>query len=192
MAEFLLIRHGRTGSNIERRYASCPDEPLCPEADAEIAALSRSGVLPSVDAVYSTSALRCRRTAELLFPEMELGECRMRELDFGIFEGKNADELLGDRLYECWLESGCMGDIPGGDSVSQFKERCCDEFLRIAGSFRGRRAALVIHGGNIMSIMERFALPKRDFYDYHVPNCGWFLCRLEGGALLIQRGSRIL
>jgi len=79
MVRFLLIRHGKTQGNLERRY-------ICP----------------------------------------------MGEIDFGLFKGKNADDLLGDEDYEAWLETGCMGDIPGGDSVSLFKERCFDAFGHIA------------------------------------------------------------
>jgi alpha-ribazole phosphatase len=48
-------------------------------------------------------------------------------------------------------------------------------------------SALVIHGGNIMAILEKYALPQRDFYAYHIPNGGFILCRYENGALYIER-----
>ena len=37
-------------------------------------------------------------------------------------------------------------------------------------------AALVIHGGTIMNIMEKYALPKKEFYEWHVGNgCGYLV-----------------
>lgn len=113
----------------------------------------------------------------------------MREIDFGIFKGKNSDELIGDKEYGIWLETGCMGDIPGGDSVLGFKDGCCEIFQNIAEKSQAGITALIIHGGNIMAILERFALPKKDFYSYHIPNCGYFLCRWENGGLIIEDGA---
>ncbi|MBS5084331.1 MAG: histidine phosphatase family protein, partial [Clostridiales bacterium] len=37
------------------------------------------------------------------------------------------------------------------------------------------RAAVVVHGGTIMSIMEAFAVPKKAFYDWQVKNARGFL-----------------
>lgn len=189
MSYFLLIRHGKTQGNLERRYIGDLDEPLCTEGLHDVETLAQSGNIPPIDVLKSGFALRCRQTAELLFPDMTYDLCPMSEIDFGVFKGKNADDLMGDKDYEAWLETNCKGDIPGGDSVSAFKERCCDIFRRIAETSGEGTTALVIHGGNIMAILERFALPKQDFYAYHIPNCGFFLCRREDGALIVERKS---
>jgi|GEM_PF-2556090 len=185
--KFLLIRHGKTQSNLEHRYIGGPDEPLCTEGLQGVETLARSNNLPPVSALMSGPALRCRQTAELLFPGMRYTICPMAEIDFGVFKDKNAGDLLGDMDYEAWLETGCMGDIPGGGSVSAFKEHCCNTFQHIAETSGEGTTALVIHGGNIMSILEQFALPEQDFYAYHAPNCGFFLCNYEKGKLTIER-----
>ena len=186
MAEFLLIRHGKTAGNAERRYIGDPEEPLCGEGLRSVQALAQSGVLPPVEAVFSGTALRCRQTAEILFPGARVMDCALSEIDFGLFKGKTADELKDDDEYAAWLETGCMGDIPGGESVSAFKDYCCEIFQDIAAESPNGTTAMVVHGGNIMAILERFARPKKDFYDYHVPNLGRFLCRLEKNGLIIE------
>ena len=186
MAKFLLIRHGKTAGNAERRYIGDPEEPICEEGLKAARELAQSGVLPPVEAVFSSTALRCRQTAEILFPGARVMDCALSEIDFGLFKGKTADELKDDDEYAAWLETGCMGDIPGGGSVSAFKNHCCEVFQGIAAENRNGTTAMVVHGGNIMAILERFALPKKDFYDYHVPNLGRFLCRLENGGLIIE------
>jgi alpha-ribazole phosphatase len=189
MKRFLLIRHGATLGNLERRYLGDPGEPLCEEGARAIKALRKNGVLPKVSAVYCGPALRCRQTAELLFPGMDCVPCQMAEIDFGVFKGKNAEDLRGDIAYGTWLGSNCTGDIPGGESVTAFKERCCETFLNIAEISGEGITALVIHGGNIMTILERLAQPKQDFYSYHVPNGGYYLCRWENNFLTIERKS---
>ena len=189
MAQFLLIRHGKTQGNLKRRYIGDPAEPLCDEGRQGAQALRKSGGLPPIDTLMSGPALRCRQTAELLFPNKLYTICPMVEIDFGVFKEKNVVDLLGDQDYEAWLKTNCRGDIPGGDSVSAFKEQCCDTFWHIAETSGFGITALIIHGGNIMAILERFALPKRDFYEYHVPNCGFFLCRWEKKALTVERKS---
>jgi alpha-ribazole phosphatase len=185
--KFLLIRHSATQSNLERRYIGSPAEPLCPEGINRAKTLAASGRLPAVGSLISGPALRCRQTAELLFPGKNFSLCQMSEIDFGLFKGKNAAGLLGNTNYERWLETGCLGDIPGGESVVAFKEQCVNTFLDIAGASHEGTAALVIHGGNIMAILESLALPKQEFYAYHLPNCGFFLCSYEKGHLRIEK-----
>jgi alpha-ribazole phosphatase len=187
MARILLIRHGKTQGNLERRYLGDPNEPLCAEGIQALEELAASGVLPSVAALYAAPALRCRRTAELLFSGTPMIGCPMREIDFGVFKGKNAGDLLGSEDYERWLDTGCMGDIPGGESVTAFKARCCETFESIAEAHKEGITALILHGGNIMAILERLGRPKRDFYDYHVPNGGFFLCRRDNGTLTVEK-----
>ena len=51
-------------------------------------------------------------------------------------------------------------------------------------------AALVVHGGTIMNIMENYALPKREFYEWHVGNgCGYLV---ELDSFLWGKDRRIL
>ena len=186
---FVFIRHGKTVGNLEGRYLGDLNEPLCVEGILEAETLLHSGTLPPIEALVSGPALRCRQTAQMLFPGVDYTSCPLVEIDFGIFKGKNADDLLGDKAYEQWLDTNCTGDIPGGDSVVDFKKWCCDTFERIAETSLPGTTALVIHGGNIMAILEKYAYPKQDFYEYHIPNCGHILYRYENGALFIERGG---
>ena len=41
--------------------------------------------------------------------------------------------------------------------------------------------AVVVHGGTIMAILERFGTPKKNYFDYQVKNgCGYRLTPVEG------------
>ena len=119
--------------------------------------------------------VRCvawRQTAELLFPQMPYTVVDgLIETDFGRFEGKSADELSGDPAYQAWVDAMCLTPIPDGESVADFKIRCCEAFTETIRTVPdGSRVGFVVHGGVIMAIMEAYARPKRDFYAYHIGN----------------------
>jgi len=93
------------------------------------------------------------------------------ETDFGRFEGKSADKLSGDPAYQAWVDAMCLTPIPGGESVADFKIRCCEAFTETIRTVPdGSRVGFVVHGGVIMAIMEAYARPKKDFYAYHIGN----------------------
>jgi len=65
----------------------------------------------------------------------------------------------------------CLTPIPEGESVTDFKTRCCEAFTETIKNVQdGSRVGFVVHGGVIMAIMEAYARPKKDFYAYHIGN----------------------
>ncbi len=185
----LLIRHAEVQGNIEQRYIGRTDQPLCPQGELTARALYERG-LPKPDALYVSPYIRCRRTAELLFPHMQKQVVQeLRECDFGEFEGKTAAELSGDLRYAAWLDSGCAGDIPGGESPAEFMSRAADALCGIiARSGPGETVAVVTHGGCIMAMLTLLALPRREFYDWRIRNCAPVICRCTGGHLSVEGG----
>lgn len=170
MNHIYFIRHGATAGNLEKRYIGRTDEPLCELGVSQAKRLRAYNI--QADHVFVSPALRTRQTAAILFPQSKLEIMEsLAETDFGIFEGKNAEELSDIFEYQAWVDSGCLAAIPGGESVSNFKKRCCEAFYCMMQRVPdGKTAAFVIHGGGIMAILEKFAWPKRDFYDYHIGN----------------------
>ena len=108
----------------------------------------------------------------------------LRETDFGIFEAKTADELIDDIDYVNWLESMCLDPIPQGERVDDFKNRCCKAFLECVEKLpQDCKVAFVVHGGVIMSTLERFCKQGKSFYDYHIKNGEYICCKFEDGVL---------
>ena len=186
MKKLFLIRHGATAGNLEKRYIGRTDEPLCPEGIRQALYLREQGL--QVDCLFVSPALRARQTAELVFPDMPyLVRDGLMETNFGVFEGKTAAELGGNPAYQAWVDSGCTAPIPGGESVDAFKARCCHTFQGILEEMAEEcSAALVMHGGGIMAILEAYACPAREFYTYHIPNGAYVGCRYTGGMLQIE------
>ena len=182
MINIIFIRHGATAGNLEKRYIGRTDEPLCPLGIAQAEKLTGKF---KPDYLFASPMLRTRQTARIIFPGMEavfLEE--MRETDFGVFEGKTADELQRNDDYVNWLDSMCLDPIPEGERVEDFKNRCCKCFLETVENIPdGSTLAFVVHGGVIMSTMERFAEPKKSFYDYHIKNGEFILCEYHNKTI---------
>ena len=163
-----LIRHFKTRGNCEGRYVGGrTDEAILDEQE-------QIPVLPEVEVVYSSPMLRCIQTSKLLFPQKT--PIRMegfRECDFGLFEYKTYKELAEEPKYQAWIDSGGMLPFPEGEDSIEFRHRCYETFKRVINRCMEENhesIAIIVHGGTIMSIMERFEEEKKTFYDYHVEN----------------------
>ncbi len=174
-----LIRHGSTAGNLEKRYVGTTDEPL---TDGAVHALKELQVCPGADqearAVIVSPLRRCIETARLLFPQEKLRIAEdLRECAFGKFEYKNYQELSGDPDYQAWIDSGGELPFPGGESRAAFADRCCRAFVQACVDAQQdgyKEAVFVVHGGTIMAVMERFALPHRPYFEWQVKNAEGF------------------
>ena len=186
MINIFFIRHGATEGNLRRCYIGRTDEPLCEAGVAKVEALRKRGL--SVDKLFVSPLLRTRQTAGILFPEMSYTVVDgFAETDFGRFEGKSADELSGDPAYQAWVDAMCLTPIPEGESVADFKMRCCKAFAETIRTVPdGSRVGFVVHGGVIMAILEAYARPKRDFYAYHIGNGACLACAYDGHVLTVK------
>ncbi len=128
-----LIRHGKTAGNLEKRYIGCgTDEPLCTEGILEIRKYLTDGHYPAADKLYVSPMRRCRETAAIVYPELDLiPVADFRECDFGRFEGKNFRELTGDPEYQAWIDSSGTLPFPEGESREAFVRRTWEAFCSV-------------------------------------------------------------
>ncbi len=171
MMEVVLIRHGMTNGNLEKRYiGGRTDEPLCTTGRERLCHHS----YPEVDAVIVSPMLRCIETASLIYPDYRvIEEEKFRECDFGAFEGFTAKELEQDPRYQEWINSMGTAAFPGGEDPEKFQQRCRTGFLEVLEFSRRLgfyKVAIICHGGTIMSVMSSFAKPKKDYFDFQVKN----------------------
>lgn len=190
----LLIRHGKTKGNSERRYIGRTDEPLSCEGREEAEKVS-----PDISRkqVYVSPLLRARQTAAILFPNAEqLVLPGLRETDFGDFEGRTADEMVNDMAYREWVDGMCLGTCPNGESREDVSRRAVAAFIeavREAETTGEDDIVFVTHGGVIMSILEELAVPKKDYYEYQLKNlCGWQAeCIWDDGMLQLYGACQV-
>ena len=160
-----LIRHGRTEWNDTGRYQGQTDLPLSNEGAAE---LVRADFSPKT--VYVTPLKRTQETARIIFPDArQIGLDDLRELDFGVFEGRTYIEMENDDDYRAWVEDNCRGRCPGGESREEFAARICAAFEKLMDESEDD-VVIVAHGGTQMSVMERFAVPHEPYFSRNAKN----------------------
>lgn len=180
--QIFLIRHGMTEANKQLRYAGSTDVPLCAEGIAEAEAL---GGITGVKKVYVTPLIRTQQTARILFPAAEQTVVHaLREMDFGDFENRSAEEMKDDGQYRAWVDGSCLAPCPNGESMDAFSSRVCAGFVQCLEARQDKEtpAIFVVHGGTIMSILREYARPRVGFYDVHAKNCQGFRCALSPAA----------
>ena len=186
--ELILIRHGTTQGNLEKRFVGVLDVPLAPQG--EELARRVSPTLPRVEHIYRSPLLRCRQTAQLLWPDTEMTVIQgLRETDFGPFEGKNHQELKDDPLYQAWIGKGDrlnFAAMPVGETAQQVVERvsaALAELVKDAAAHGYERVGVVSHGGALMGLLSKYGRPEREYYDWMCPNCGGFRMALDPDTL---------
>lgn len=180
MLKIIFIRHGKTYGNTLGRYiGGRTDEPLCEEGIR----LLKEKNYPEAEHVYVSPMKRCRETAEYIYPEtqQEVNEL-LKECDFGTFENKNYKELAGNPDYQAWIDSNGTLPFPEGESSETFQERCCRGFVQcVEDAFSNgyQQAAIVAHGGTIMSVLSRFASPRGMYFEWQIKNGEYYELMLE-------------
>ncbi len=183
-----LIRHGETVWNRAGRYQGWQDIPLSPAGRQE---LRRAEICP--ETVYVTPLSRTRETAEILFPGARyIPVTGLREMCFGDFEGRNYMEMEHDRAYRDWVDGGCLGKCPGGESRAEFSARVVRAFTDLVNTALSQNESMLVivaHGGTVMSALERYGRPEKSYYDWLPDNGSGYV--LETGlwpeALTVQK-----
>jgi alpha-ribazole phosphatase len=175
-----LLRHSLTAGNLERRYIGRTDEPLCP---AGTALLDHLGPFDAISRVTVSPLQRARETAVRLFPRAEqIVRPGLRELDFGDFEGKNADEMADDPDYQAWVDSGCQAACPNGECLADLIDRsgrAFNEAVRDAIGQGDEHLVIVAHGGTVMAILSRYAQPRQPAFAWQVKPLQGYRAQLD-------------
>lgn len=125
--------------------------PLCRTGETqakELAARFKGDVLR----VYSSPLSRARRTAELAFPGQEVREDdRLKELNFGLFEGKTLSERLSQRDWQEWSGMSFATPAPGGESYGDLRARAVAWLEALPDD---EDIAAVTHSGTIQMLLS--------------------------------------
>lgn len=160
--ELVVVRHGVTQWNLERRYQGQRDIPLLlPAAVPDMNRLRDHLAGEAFDAVHCSDLLRCRQTLAHVLPGFEASavfDARLRELDFGDYEGRTWDELNTDPRYRAWIDSAGMQAPPGGESADALwgrLEAWLEGVIAKATEQGHRRVLAVSHGGAVRELRRR-------------------------------------
>ena len=175
MTELLLVRHGETDWNRDRRFQGYADPGLNDIGREQAWALADELASERVDAIYTSDLSRARETAEIIAERVGAPvvlDRKLREIDVGEWQGLTWPEV--EARYP--------------DGVRNWPElgaRVVAALRRISAVHPGGRVLIVGHGGTVRSIralVEGRTVAQSRRESPAIGNCEVFRIRAENGT----------
>lgn len=166
----LLIRHGETDWNAERRWQGKAPTPLNGRGLEQAQRLAAYLRRRPIGSIYSSDLVRAWQTASILGEALGLAprpESRLRELNVGVFQGLTPSECLARYPddYARFREFVLEFVIPNGESRLQLQERMAVAWHEIAANAKGPEVVIVSHGGAIRMLLLKLFAHHADLID---------------------------
>jgi alpha-ribazole phosphatase len=166
----ILIRHGATQWNSEKRYLGFKDICLNDRGIRQAEKLKRRLNQEKVSRVYSSDRKRALEFAKIIFADSSIEKKpELREMNFGIFEGLNYKQIMKKypRLYTEWLNDPFGITIPKGDGFYELRNRIRRFIRKIISVHKNKTVAIVTHSGPIRIIISEI-LKSKDIWKINV------------------------
>lgn len=153
---YYMLRHGEAVSNATEVFSCWPEtfeNPLTPRGVAmanEAAAILED---KGIDLVFASDILRAKQTAQIAAEKLGLEivfDERLREIDFGDFNGKPIGEIgkyIGDGKMVGY-------DAVGGEDYGDVKKRMADFLQEIDGTYEDKVILIVSHQSPLCMLEE--------------------------------------
>jgi len=157
--EIILIRHGETEWNSQKRMQGHSNSDLSEVGRGQIQALGELMKNVSFDHIYSSDSLRTSQTAEAITQysghTLQFDQ-RIREKNLGVFEGLTSTEAKErhPEIYRLFKTAGANYVIDEGESTQQLLERALEFIEEIRLRHPQERVVMVTHGGVVRVLMK--------------------------------------
>ncbi len=177
--KFILVRHGETNFNINKKFGGFTDVPLNEKGKAQ--ALHAADKLKSmhIHKAFCSDLSRAKATAEAIMVHHDLplhSDEAIREMNFGDWEGLTYDEICTNYPVEssAWIKDYTNVPSLKGESLKNFYERIGEAFDSIKDRVEEHDTVLIVaHSGVIKSILTRELIGSVDsFWKFKVDNGG--------------------
>ncbi len=182
MGKLILIRHGESEGNRDRRFTISPEAPITElgrRQACEAALRIKERFRPVL--VIASSYRRARETGEIIAAQLNLPietTPRLREQSLGELAGKPYEAVGEDPAFDpmrSWLWRP-----PGGESHVDVRTRVAPVLDEIARRYADQEVVVVSHGGVMRSL---WAHVTGSWEDAPIPpNCGIVLVEHAAGS----------
>ena len=158
-----LIRHGPTEWNATRRFQGRTDVALSKLGRAHAAAIADALREERIDALYSSDLSRALETARPVAAAHAipvLSDARLREFDFGAWEGLTWDEIVAANPHLAGRGSTAakLYAPQGGESFAEVRRRIESFISEARARHSGGRIAVVTHAGPLHAALSVLGL----------------------------------
>ena len=181
MTEILFIRHGETDYNKKHLYYGHLNPSLNTTGRKQWKNTKKKleELSEKIDIIFSSDLNRCRESLELLEIDKNIKQHfseNLRELNFGILEGKTYKEIENqfphyvNEMKNNWRNF----KAEGGESLSDLQKRSAKEINKIKNEYKNKKILVVAHAGVIQSLISYYLFNNLD---------GYWQFRLDNGSI---------
>ena len=197
MVTFIIVRHGYSVANKEKRFSGQMDIPL-----DEVGLCQAESVADyivenfKVDSIYTSDLIRTvqtvKPTAERL--GLAINKCKeLREVDVGTWQGRLVEDIKKEypENFEVYRKTPGLCRFDGGENYSDCLYRAKDVLDRLAKENDGKTIVIGTHGGVIRTLRAYLKnIPMDRIQELaHVPNASITIIEYnEGSIKLVEEG----
>ena len=133
--DFVLVRHGETDWNREKRLQGSTGAPMNAAGHEQAKGLARVLWEVPISAIYSSALPRAIETASYVAGPHRVNvttDPRLNEIHHGDWEGLAESELPDLELYKKWREDPTSVTLPGAEPLLAVQERAVAAMKEIA------------------------------------------------------------
>ncbi len=174
----ILLRHGETIWNKERRLQGCQDISLAYEGREQIRRIGQhlAETIKDIDLILTSPLLRARESAEIVAEE--LGYPREAILQAPLFIERNFG--AGEGLtYEEALAKYPDSDYPGMETLEELCRRAKSAVYQCVEDYPGKTILVVAHGAIIKAALVALTNGRITYFDETVWINNGSYCLLE-------------
>ncbi|HXJ80981.1 MAG TPA: histidine phosphatase family protein [Candidatus Methylomirabilis sp.] len=174
----VLVRHGETDWNRERRYQGQRDTPLSETGRAQAEAAGRLLAREQFQAVWSSPLRRARDTAAAIAAPKGLAvrvDEAFGEMRFGQWEGLTVDDVSArfPDLHRQWQGTPHLVAPPDAETLDEVRARTLKGLEGLRAAHDGQTVCLVTHGvTSRVLILEALGLGLDRIWSLHVSLTG--------------------
>lgn len=178
--KLILIRHGQTTWNTERRTQGRTDIPLNEEGRLQAARLALRLEKENIIAIYTSPLSRASETANIIAAGHNCPPTHsdfLLERDFGIWEGEAFSmlrEKYPDEIRE-WEENPAGITPENGETFESVHKRCL-EFIELIKQTHSKDDTVVVVGHSVpirIMIAHFIGLDQKNMHNIHLDNASY-------------------
>jgi len=197
LVTFIIIRHGYSIGNKEKRFSGQMDIPL-----DEIGLCQAESVADyivenfKVDSIYTSDLIRTVQTVKPTAERLGLAinkSKELREVDVGLWQGKLVEDIKKEysENFKVYIKTPGLFRFDGGENYSDCLYRAKTFLEKLAEENEGKSIIIGTHGGVIRTLRAYIKnIPMDKIQDLpHVPNASITVVEYSSGEFkLIEEG----
>ncbi len=162
-----LLRHGEVLGGA--CYRGSKDDPLTEKGWQQMALVTAE---KKWDVIISSPLCRCADFAQHLSANFITHDA-LKELHFGDWEGKTAEELMQHSAdaFSLFMQNPENHPPPNGEKISAFRHRVLSQWRKIINEHKSKHILIINHGGTMRTIISHILnMPAKDMMRLYVPH----------------------